>query len=198
MIIIGYPCIGKSSFCENFTEFVDLESSCFSKTNPLWYKDYCTVARDLESQGYNVFVSSHKEVREELAPYQKSIKIVEILPTLEMRDIWVTRVSNRYINTLSAKDKAARDFIIKNYTSGIEDMMADSIEKKVFIVHHVVTQTTQDGKRVLVMKDRPKTKKSLRTLPIVPPFEELLYKLWDKQQHCRKLCGKCCKMRCKE
>ena len=133
MIIIGYPCIGKSSFCENFTEFIDLESSCFSKTNPLWYKDYCTVARDLESQGYNVFVSSHKEVREELAPYQKSIKIVEILPTLEMRDTWVTRVSNRYINTLSAKDKAARDFIIKNYTSGIEDMMADSIEKKVFI-----------------------------------------------------------------
>ncbi|MDY5001774.1 MAG: tyrosine-type recombinase/integrase [Eubacteriales bacterium] len=68
---------------------------------------------------------------------------------------------------------------------------AFDFEKKVFIVHHVVTQTTQDGKRVLVMKDRPKTKKSLRTLPIVPPFEELLYKLWDKQQHCRKLCGKC-------
>ena len=87
----------------------------------------------MESQGYNVFVSSHKEVREELAPYQKSIKIVEILPTLDMRDIWVTRVSNRYTNTLSAKDKAARDFIIKNYTSGVEDMMADNIEKKVFI-----------------------------------------------------------------
>ena len=25
------------------------------------------------------------------------------------------------------------NFIIKNYTSGVEDMMADSIEKKVFI-----------------------------------------------------------------
>lgn len=133
MIIIGYPCIGKSSFCKNFTEFIDLESSCFSKVNPLWYKDYCIVARDLESQGHNVFVSSHKEVREELASYQKSIKIVEILPTLEMRDTWVTRVSNRYINTLSTKDKAAMDFIIKNYVSGVGDMMADNIEKKVFI-----------------------------------------------------------------
>ncbi len=50
-----------------------------------------------------------------------------------MRDTWVTRVSNRYTNTLSTKDKSARDFIIKNYTSGVEDMMADSIEKKVFI-----------------------------------------------------------------
>ena len=50
-----------------------------------------------------------------------------------MRDTWVTRVSNRYTNTLSTKDKAARDFIITNYTSGVEDMMADSIEKKVFI-----------------------------------------------------------------
>lgn len=133
MIIIGYPCIGKSSFCNDFDKFIDLESSCFSKSNPLWYKDYCTVARDLESQGYNVFVSSHKEVREELAPYQKSIKIVEILPTLEMRDTWVTRVSNRYINTLSVKDKAAMDFIIKNYVFGVGDMMADNIEKKVFI-----------------------------------------------------------------
>lgn len=133
MIIIGYPCIGKSNFCNDFDKFIDLESSCFSKTNPLWYNDYCTVARDLESQGYNVFVSSHKEVREGLASYQKSIKIVEILPTLDMRGTWVTRVSNRYTNTLSTKDKAARDFIIKNYTSGVEDMMADSIEKKVFI-----------------------------------------------------------------
>lgn len=148
MIIIGYPCIGKSSFCKSFVGFIDLESSCFSKNNPLWYKDYCAVARDLQSQGYNVFVSSHKEVREELAPYQENIKIVEVLPTPDMRDIWVTRVSNRYANTLSTKDKAAMDFIIKNYTSGVKDMIADSIKEKVFIKSESVNDLSTTIRRI--------------------------------------------------
>jgi len=57
----------------------------------------------------------------------------------------------------------------------------DSIdfERKVFTVRHVVTQTCLNGKSTIIAKDRPKTKSSLRSLPIVQPFEEALYSLQD-------------------
>ena len=39
-------------------------------------------------------------------------------------------------------------------------------------------------------KDRTKTKSSYRSLPLVPPFEELLHRLKAEQELNRKLCGK--------
>jgi integrase len=68
---------------------------------------------------------------------------------------------------------------------------AIDFDRKIFTIRHVVTQTTIDGKTQMIAKDRPKTKKSLRSLPIVPPFEELLYSLQDKQKTNRRLCGDC-------
>lgn len=41
----------------------------------------------------------------------------------------------------------------------------------------------------MIEKDRTKTKSSYRTLPLVPPFEELLYRLRASQAANRKLCG---------
>lgn len=75
MIIIGFPGIGKSSVTHaydgdiNTTGYIDLESSNFVKDEN-WVKEYCDLAIDLELQGYNVFVSSHKKVREYLAEKQ--------------------------------------------------------------------------------------------------------------------------------
>ena len=69
----------------------------------------------------------------------------------------------------------------------------DSIDfdRKVFTIRHVVTQTCLDGKSRIIAKDRPKTKSSLRSLPIVAPFEEALYALQDKQRTNQRLCGSC-------
>ena len=67
MIIIGFPGIGKSSVTRaydgdtNTTSYIDLESSNFVKDDN-WVEEYCNLAIDLDLQGYNVFVSSHKEV----------------------------------------------------------------------------------------------------------------------------------------
>lgn len=41
-----------------------------------------------------------------------------------------------------------------------------------------------------IQKDRTKTKASYRSLPLVPPFEELLHRLKAEQELNRKLCGK--------
>ena len=47
-----------------------------------------------------------------------------------------------------------------------------------------------DGKSTIVEKDRTKTKSSFRTLPLVEPFEDLLYAIKAKQEENRELCGK--------
>ena len=49
---------------------------------------------------------------------------------------------------------------------------------------------TIDGKSKIIQKDRTKTKSSYRSLPLVPPFEELLHRLKAKQEQNRKLCGR--------
>ncbi|MDR0813189.1 MAG: site-specific integrase [Oscillospiraceae bacterium] len=62
--------------------------------------------------------------------------------------------------------------------------------KKTITIRHIVTEANIDGKSVIVIKDRTKTKKSHRTLPLIPPFEELLHRLKAEQEANRKLCGK--------
>lgn len=66
---------------------------------------------------------------------------------------------------------------------------AIDFEKKTFTIKHTVTQVTVDGKEVTIQKDRTKTKSSYRTLPLVPPFEELLHRLRQEQLVNQKVCG---------
>ena len=53
-----------------------------------------------------------------------------------------------------------------------------------------VTACNLDGKHVEVVGDTTKTKSSLRTLPLVPDFRELLLRKKAEQQRYRKLCGR--------
>ncbi|MCM1528008.1 MAG: site-specific integrase [Bacteroides sp.] len=57
-------------------------------------------------------------------------------------------------------------------------------------IRHVVTQATVNGRFITVAKDRAKNKSSLRTLPLVAPFKELLLKMKDEQAENRRICGK--------
>lgn len=67
---------------------------------------------------------------------------------------------------------------------------AIDFKKKTITIRHTVTQATIDGKSKIIQKDRTKTKASYRSLPLVPPFEELLHRLKAEQELNRKLCGK--------
>ena len=51
-------------------------------------------------------------------------------------------------------------------------------------LHHL------DGKSKIIQKDRTKTRSSYRSLPLVPPFEELLHRLKAQQELNQKLCGR--------
>ena len=68
---------------------------------------------------------------------------------------------------------------------------AIDFEKKTITIKHTVTQTTLDGKSVIIEKDRTKTKSSYRTLPLVKPFEDALLRKRAEQAENRRLCGKC-------
>ena len=75
--------------------------------------------------------------------------------------------------------------------SEVAGLKWDAIDfrKKTIQIKHTVTQMTLDGKTITVQKDRAKTKSSCRTLPLVPPFEELLHRLQKEQQRNQMLCG---------
>ncbi len=68
---------------------------------------------------------------------------------------------------------------------------AIDFDKKTITIKHTVTQTTLDGKSVIIEKDRTKTKSSYRTLPLVKPFEDALLRKKAEQAENRRLCGKC-------
>lgn len=57
-------------------------------------------------------------------------------------------------------------------------------------IRHTVTSCYIDGKTVDVENDRPKSKASLRTLPLIPMFKDRLLALREEQEHNRKLCGR--------
>lgn len=57
-------------------------------------------------------------------------------------------------------------------------------------IAHTVVQASIDGKSMVVAKDRAKNKSSSRTLPLVPQYRELLLRMKQHQDECRKLCGR--------
>lgn len=130
MIIIGFPGIGKSSVSNPFTGYVDLESSNFPKTEG-WEKVYCDVALDLSQQGYDVFVSSHKQVRDYLAKFQDVDDIIEVFPEAHLHDMWIERLSKRYNSTREEKHQKALDYMSENYYSAVADMENDDIKRKI-------------------------------------------------------------------
>lgn len=140
MIIIGLPGIGKSSVTRayggdiNTTGYIDLESSNFVKDDN-WVKEYCCLAFDLDLQGYNVFVSSHKAVREYLAERQSIFPdVVEVFPSKEMRTEWLNRLESRYMKCKTAKNERALSYMRNNFDDAIDEMEHDAIIHKVRII----------------------------------------------------------------
>ena len=136
MIIVGYPGVGKSSVAANqFNNFIDLESNNFfyEKEGIMvrdedWYKPYCKIAVHLSSQGFNVFVSSHNKVRDELKKYDE--KVIAVCPSLKLKDKWINRLKQRYNKSKSEKDmkaliraEANYEYDVNNLISSIDDTL---------------------------------------------------------------------------
>lgn len=120
VIISGYQGIGKSTLVnerlrvENM--FIDLESSNFfiedsngeKVREENWYKAYGNLAISLAEQGYNVFISSHKVVRDYLEKQAKGkAKLLLIYPNEELQEPWIQKLFNRSVTTGLEKDYKA-------------------------------------------------------------------------------------------
>ena len=67
---------------------------------------------------------------------------------------------------------------------------AIDFENNTLIIQHTVTECNLDGKHIEVASDTAKTDSSLRTMPLVTNFREMLLAKKEKQEHYRKLCGR--------
>lgn len=104
MIVIGYQGIGKSTLARTKRGYIDLESSWFRKEGD-WYVHYCQIAEHLSSQGYVVFVSSHKPVVEYF--HTADERAICIYPSIFLEDEWKKRLRKRYEETGTGKNYRA-------------------------------------------------------------------------------------------
>ena len=132
MIVIGYPCIGKSTYAVGHPyRAIDLESSNFVKDDN-WVESYCNVAIDLSRQGHVVFVSSHDAVRKQLLKSDYEYVFV-IYPALDIKEEWLERLHERYLETELEKDYRAWQRALNYYDEDIaklEEKLA-SIERQI-------------------------------------------------------------------
>lgn len=130
MIIIGYQGIGKSTLAKDSRKYIDLESGNFwvnGERDEQWYKPYCNIANHLSAQGYTVFTSSHKEIREELKNSNEIVKIA--FPSLELKTDWLIRLTNRYNESMLEKDYKALMNASLYYEDNINDLMNEPFDK---------------------------------------------------------------------
>lgn len=133
-IYITYQGVGKSSTVDEEFGFIDLESSNFRNSKGLrsddWFEYYGNTAFDLASQSYSVFTSSHDVVRKYLAAVQKSkypnIKIAVIVPTLNLKDKWIKRLEDRYLENPTRKNEAALGNAKDRYSENIKEILEDA------------------------------------------------------------------------
>lgn len=126
MIIVGYQGIGKSTLSNEDINYIDLESGNFwidGKRADDWYKPYCKIAEHLSRQGYRVFVSSHKVVRDELKNCSEPVMCCA--PTLELEYFWVNKLFERFERDQTMKNFKAWKNAEDCYQENIKDI-ADS------------------------------------------------------------------------
>lgn len=128
-IIIGYPGIGKSTYCSKQVDydFIDLESSNFhdGKEPEKWYCFYTRVAENLVEQGFNVFVSSHYDVVMSLKMLTSNldIPVYVICPSLKLEKQWIEKLKNRYLSSGLEKDKRSYERAKSNYVDDIGELI---------------------------------------------------------------------------
>lgn len=131
-IIVGYQGIGKSTLAGKGSRFIDLESGSFYVDGMRyngWHKVYVNIAKHLSEQGFVVFVSSHKAVREYMN--EKGIEFTVVCPSPELKEQWLGRLRDRYAETGLDKDFRALANAEEKYDENIADLMK---EKSVFLI----------------------------------------------------------------
>lgn len=138
-IISAFPGIGKTTLVQTNKNYIDLESSDYkwididknlsieerkgtAKTiNTDFPSNYIKKINELTDMGFNVLISSHKEVRDALQA--QGIEYTIVLPSLDMKEEMI----NRYINRGNRENFV--NLLKTNYEKFVEDLSVDPNEK---------------------------------------------------------------------
>lgn len=135
MIIFGYQGIGKSTLANRNidTIFIDLESSMFRtpmhpERSEDWFQAYGNIVYDLNKQNKFIFSACHQQIRDYIASEKdlKGVMGVICYPSIELREEWLYRLRQRWIDTQLPKDKAALDYAEASYSSSIKALDKDT------------------------------------------------------------------------
>lgn len=118
-IISAFPGMGKSYIAQNYKNWVDLESTPFQKN----WKLYADVANHMSSNGYNVMVSTHKEMRDELK--LRSADFTLAMPSRNLKQEYIRRYKYR------GNDYSFVYMMSGNWDKFIDDLVSESDVTKI-------------------------------------------------------------------
>lgn len=132
-IIAGYPCTGKSTAAGVKYKLIDLESSFFSKANPLWLDEYYSLAINLYKQGFKVCVSSHdvEKLCRKMEEEGEDKNIIVVIPKVELKERWVEIAKERYMKERGIKNLKAWQRIEDYFEEDIERIKKVCKEEKI-------------------------------------------------------------------
>ena len=138
MIVIGYQGIGKTTCASKRDGIIDLESSHFKidgERDENWYVIYCRIAVSLARQGYIVLISSHECIRSELRKYEDEgeYTVIVICPHYKLKDQWIRRLYNRYIQDRSTENYAAWKDAEAHFFDSIQSMTQGVVFSIIFL-----------------------------------------------------------------
>ena len=123
MIICGFPATGKSMMAK-VSNWVDLESTPFRERNA-WLL-YAEVAKHMSDSGYNVMVSTHKELLDALE--QIETRYTVIVPPISDKKTYIGRYYGR---------RNSQEFIDKlnsNWDRWISEIISNSSVLKTVVI----------------------------------------------------------------
>lgn len=142
MIYVGYQGIGKSTICRELDNCIDLESGNFFVEGiryDNWYKIYANIAKHLSDQGKNVFVSSHKVLREYMN--EVGIPFTVVFPSLKLKEAWINKLRDRYLLTHKDKDLRALLNAEQMYDENIFDLSKEPLKVEITDINYSLKET---------------------------------------------------------
>lgn len=121
MIIAGYIGIGKSTLCKKYKKYIDLSNLISSDENCV--QQFCENVITLHEQGYTVFTTTNKLVRNYFKKHNVNYTVICPDPALEID--WFKKLKARYFNDTTDKNYQAVENVKNNFQKDIKDLLCE-------------------------------------------------------------------------
>ena len=184
--------------------YFDKQNKTLSGLEPKDIQDFYTYLLNEKSLSANTVIHYHAVLRKALQ-YAVRMDILTQNPMDRVERPKIPKFIGSFYNTQevnslleAVRDKQIEFAVVVGVFYGLRrseivglKWNAIDFAQNTISIQHTVIQTVVDGEYMLIQKDRAKNKSSIRTLPLVAEFRELLLNLQKKQEEYKRLCGNC-------